>query len=99
MKILVQEQGNNIMNTEEIQIEVAGKELDFVVEFNFTKGTPGVYHLAPEDCYPSEPDEYEVTALYCIGYEQGKRKQYDVSYMLEFINDEVVEILECIIND
>lgn len=87
------------MNTEKIQIEVAGVELDFVVEFNFTKGTPGVYHLAPENCYPAEPDEYEVFALYAIGYEQGKPKQYDVSYMLEFINDEVVEILECIIND
>lgn len=89
----------SLSNSQEIQIEVAGVELDFVAEFNFTKGAPGVYHLAPENCYPAEPDEYEVTALYCVGYEQGKRKQYDVSYMLEFINDEVVEILECIIND
>lgn len=85
--------------SEEIQIEVAGKELDFVVEFNFTKGEPAITHLLPEDCCEGSPDEYEVTALYCIGYEQGKRKQYDVSYMLEFINDEVIEILECIIND
>ena len=87
------------MLSEELQIEILGKEIEFQVEFNFTKGKPGVYHLAPEDCYPDEPDEYEVTALYCVGYEQGKRKQYDVSYMLEFINDEVVEILECIINE
>ena len=87
------------MNSEKIQIEVAGKDLDFVVEFIFTKGEPAITHLLPEYCCEGSPDELRVTALYCIGYEQGKRKQYDVSYMLEFINEEVVEILECITND
>ena len=87
------------MNTETIHIEMLGKEIEFEVEFNFTKGTPGVYHLAPEDCYPAEPDEYEITALNCIGLEQGKRKHYDVSYLLDELQDEVIELLECVIND
>ena len=85
------------MNTEEIQIEVAGVELDFVVEFNFTKGEPAITHLLPEDCCEGSPDEYEVTALYAVGSEQGRRKLYDASYLLDGIKDEVIEILECII--
>jgi hypothetical protein len=34
------------MLSEELQIEILGKEIEFQVEFNFTKGKPGVYHLA-----------------------------------------------------
>jgi len=85
------------MNTETIYIEMLGKEIEFEVEFNFTQGCAGVYHLAPEDCYPAEPDEYEVCALYVVRAEQGRRKLYDASYLLDDIKDEVIEILECII--
>lgn len=87
------------MNTEELQIEILGKEIEFQVEFNFTKGTPGVYHLAPEDCCPAEPDEYEVCALYCVGYEQGKRKLYDASYLLDDLSEAIIEELEEIRNE
>lgn len=87
------------MNTEIVYIEMLGKEIEFEVEFNFTQGCAGVYHLAPEDCYPAEPDEYEITALNCIGLEQGKRKHYDVSYLLDDLNDEITTLLECVINE
>ena len=82
------------MKTEKIQVEVAGIELDFVVDFKCIKGEPAITHLLPENCCEGSADEYEILALYCVGYEQGKCKQYDVSYMLEFIKSQIVEILE-----
>jgi hypothetical protein len=41
---------------------IEGIELD--VWFFYTKGTPGVYHLAPENCYPEEPADVEIESVY-----------------------------------
>lgn len=55
------------MATENIKIDIMGVEFDGYVEFDYTPAVKGVYHLAPEDCYPSEPEEFELTWLFANG--------------------------------
>lgn len=37
--------------------------LTFEAEVDYTPGTPGRYYGPPENCYPDEPSETEITAL------------------------------------
>ena len=39
-------------------------ELPLCVEFDFTPGTPGRITGPPEDCYPPEGAEIDITAVY-----------------------------------
>ena len=37
------------------------------VEFNYTPGVPAYVSGLPEDCYPSEDEEIEITGITCNG--------------------------------
>lgn len=87
------------MNTEQINLEIEGKEFECEVSFNFTKGTPGVYHLAPEDCYPSEPDEYEIIELVIFAGELSTCNKHDISFLIEDLTESIEEQLEEIRNE
>lgn len=78
------------MYTEEIQIDILGSEFDFIVEFNFYPGQPQIIREDLNESQQFSSDEIEIINLYCIGYEQGKRKHYDVSYMLDQIKNEII---------
>lgn len=81
---------DSTMNTEEIQIEILGSEFDFVVEFNSYPGQTEIIREDPNDSQQGYGGEVEVINLYCVGYEQGKRKCYDVSYMIDRIQDKII---------
>ncbi len=51
------------MNEREIILEINGVEINSRVTFDYTPPVRGVYHLAPENCFPSEPEEFELTGL------------------------------------
>jgi hypothetical protein len=39
------------------------EEYTFEIEFNYTPFRPGRYSGPPEDCYPDEPEELEITSI------------------------------------
>ena len=53
---------------------------DAIVEFNFTEGCPAYITGLPENCYPAEPDEYEIVSL--IAYDDVGC-EYDISHLID----------------
>lgn len=74
-----------------ITIEVCGKELEAEVEFDFTPKVPARTSGLPENCWPEEPETWEIYGLFlkddsgvfCIG----------VSGLILYIEDELIELL------
>lgn len=51
------------MSSEYILLDVCGGLVKLEVHFSFRKGFPGKLCGPPEDCYPMEPDEWELQEL------------------------------------
>lgn len=70
-----------------LTLELYGNTEDFdcEVEFTFTHGVDGVYHAAPEHCYPSEPAEWKLHSLWVEGIE--------ANYLIKPFNDEIIRQL------
>lgn len=81
------------MYEQEVSFEIGSTEATARVSFNFTKGYPGRYHGLPEDCYPAEPDEWEIIDLYIHREEHGYVK---FNELIELCEDEILQALEAL---
>ena len=68
-----------------ITLQLEGTEYSVAIDYTFTKGVPGKLCGPPEDCYPEEPEEWELHTL-MLG-------SLDLSDLLE-IEDVRLSILE-----
>lgn len=50
---------------EKITLEINGVEIKSVVEFDYTPPVKKMVSRLPEDCYPEEPEVYELYGLDC----------------------------------
>ena len=73
------------MNNEPITLEVAGKELEFSVDYYHTAGYRGVFNKEPEYCYDGQAAEYDIVALSLDGV--------SVSHLIKYIEAEIIEQL------
>ncbi len=73
-------------HVENIYIDISSAELEVQVVFDYEPPVEGVYHLAPEDCFPSEEEEIDIVSISSGGT--------DISILLEFEN-----IYEAICNE
>ena len=73
-----------------ITIEIENSELDLAVDFDFVGGTPAKIDALPEDCYPEEPDEYEIDKAFIV-FKDGS---HDVSYLIGDIYESIEDRLE-----
>lgn len=71
--------------TKTVILEINDTEVEAVLTFDYTPEVQGVYDALPEDCFPTEPEEYELIKLVAEGN--------DCSWMLEHIGDSLIEQL------
>lgn len=74
-----------------ITIEICGKELEAEAVFKFTPEVPAYIDGLPEDCYPAEPEEWELCKL-SLKDEDGDFL-VDVDELILYIEDELIELL------
>lgn len=51
---------------EEVYLTIEEDEFKFLVNFVYAPGYPGVTGSLPENCYPPEPAEFEITGLQMV---------------------------------
>ena len=73
----------------EITLKINGVEMD--VEFYYIPGIPGVYYLAPEDCYPDAPPYVEILKVYLKGVNLYNAKLLSDSVISE-IEAKIIEL-------
>lgn len=76
---------NNMQYTKTVTLDINNTEVEAVLTFNHTPFSPGFYSGQPEDCYPCEPEEYELIKLVA--------GDNDCSWMIELIRDSLIEQL------
>ena len=76
-----------------VELELIDKPRTCEVLFKYYKGDPGKYYGPPEDCYPSEPDEFDVVSI--------TYGDVDLTCLLEVdgIEDYIIECLKEGIDD
>ena len=71
-----------------VKLQMEGCEYSVAVDYTFTKGVPGKLCGPPEDCYPEEPEDWELHTL-MLG-------DLDLSSLLEihYIEREIINQLK-----
>jgi len=81
-------------NSIDATYEFSINDESYIADYTIYPGCKGVYHLAPEDCYPSEPMEVEITKIY-----KEEKPTVDLieefdSEILDSLTDEIAENCE-----
>jgi len=71
--------------TKTVTLDINGSEVEAELSFNYTPEVQGVYDALPEDCFPTEPEEWELLKLVV--------EDNDCSWMLEYIGDSLIDQL------
>ncbi len=69
-----------------VTLDINGSEVEAELSFNYTPEVQGVYDALPEDCFPTEPEEYDLLKLKT---EDGD----DCDWMIPYIADSLIEQL------
>jgi hypothetical protein len=77
------------MYTETITLEIGSVEVNFIVTFDYTPEIKGVYDALPQDCYPTEPEEFELASIVHLASSRNCDWLIDVAYdqIIEKIKD------------
>lgn len=69
--------------TKTVILDINGSEVEAELTFNHTPEIPGVYTALPENCFPTEPEEWELLKLVV--------DDNDCTWMLGHIEDDLIE--------
>ena len=72
--------------TKTVTLDINGSEVEAELSFNYTPEVQGVYDALPEDCFPTEPEEWDLLKLRT---EDGD----DCDWMIQYIADSLIEQL------
>lgn len=72
-----------------IELNICSTWFDAVVEYTYTVGTPARVCGLPEDCYPAEPEEWEILSLVVI--DDGYRTKAD--FLIDPLESVIIEEL------
>jgi len=72
--------------TKTVTLDINGTEVEAALTFNYTPETKGVYDALPEDCFPTEPEEWDLLKLET---EDGD----DCDWMIPYIAEDLVSQL------
>lgn len=77
--------------TKTVTLDINGSEVHAELSFNYTPEVQGVYDALPEDCFPTEPEEWELLKL-VVGED-------DCTWILDHIEDELIDQVKEWIDD
>ncbi|AUR93160.1 hypothetical protein NVP1184A_21 [Vibrio phage 1.184.A._10N.286.49.A5] len=69
--------------TKTVTLEINGTEVEAMLTFDYTPEVQGVYDALPQDCFPTEPEEWELIKLVA--------EDNNCSWMLEHIGDNLID--------
>ncbi len=69
--------------TKTVRININDSEVKAELSFYYTQEIPGVYTALPENCYPTEPEEFDLVKL-----ETEDGVNYD--WLIEHIADDLI---------
>jgi hypothetical protein len=69
-----------------VTLDINNIEVEATLTFDYTPEVKGVYDALPEDCYPTEPEEWDLLKLRT---EDGD----DCDWMIPYIADSLIEQL------
>ena len=77
------------MTTKIIELVIGDVGFDVEVQFTFTKGYPAKTNALPENCYPEEPDEWELESLNVV----DDKTKYPIDILIDALHAEIIEKL------
>ena len=78
--------------TKTVTLDINGSEVEAELTFNHTPEIPGVYTALPENCFPTEPEEWELLSLKT---ENGDNCDWMIPYIAESLIEQLGEEDEC----
>lgn len=87
------------MLTDEIQLNIQGKEFDCLVNYSLIKGEKQILGRAPEFCQEGSPDEYEINSLMILSDKPMTDPHYFPLWLIDEIKDQIIIELELIRNE
>lgn len=76
-----------MQQTKPVTLEVNGNWIDAELTFNYTQFEPGFYSGKPEDCYPCQPEEFDLIKLVAEG-------ENDCTWLIPYIFDDLISQLK-----
>jgi len=74
--------------TKTVTLDINGSEVEAELTFNHTPEIPGVYTALPENCFPTEPEEWELLSLKT---ENGDNCDWMIPYIAESLIEQLGE--------
>jgi hypothetical protein len=68
-----------------IELQIYEDSFMCLVEYSLTAGTKGRLYGLPENCYPAEPDEYDITSMSLM--DDGIF--YDASFLISAMSEDI----------
>ena len=75
-----------MQHTKAVTIDINNIDVEAIVTFDYTPEVQGVYDALPQDCFPTEPEEYDLLKLRT---EDGD----DCDWMIPYIANSLIEQL------
>lgn len=79
-----------------ITLEICGKEVEAEIDFTFVPKVPARVCGLPENCWPEEPEQWEIHSVYL----RNSRGNFlvCVTELVDYIEDELIELLRDTLN-
>lgn len=74
--------------TKTVTLDINGSEVEAELTFNHTPEIPGVYTALPENCFPTEPEEFDLLNLET---EDGDNCDWMIPYIAESLIEQLGE--------
>jgi hypothetical protein len=71
-----------------VSIEICSKEFEVEVDFDFIPEVPAKLYGLPENCYPAEPEIWEINSLMLKDHEGVY--SIDICELIDYIEDDVI---------
>jgi hypothetical protein len=80
-----------------IELQINNKVIKCLIDYEFTPGVPAKLYGLPENCYPAEPEEWEIMAVtvldYCLAKDANAMAGIE-GFLLDCYEEDILAALE-----
>lgn len=77
--------------TKTVTLDINGSEVEAELKFEYAPEMPGVYTALPENCFPTEPEEFDLLSLKT---EDGDNCDWMIPYIAEDLIEQIKESVD-----